>query len=93
MNDGLKYAISDIKSQSHDKRSSNIIGKGIYLTPFIKIAESYTGVISFNKKNYKVVLMSKVKIKKIREPEGTKFWVLDKDYIRIYRILLKEVDN
>ena len=93
MNDGLKYAISDFKSQSHDKRSSNIIGKGIYLTPFIKIAESYTGIISFNKKNYKVVLMSKVKIKKIREPEGTKFWVLDKDYIRIYRILLKEVDN
>ena len=35
--------------------------------------------------------MAKVYIKGIREPEYTNFWVLNKENIRIYRILFKEI--
>ena len=75
-----------------DKRhNGNIIGKGIYLTKDIKIAEEYSGIISFNSKNYKIVLMTKVLIDKIREPENYNYWILNNEDIRIYRILLKEI--
>ena len=35
--------------------------------------------------------MAKVKIDKIREPEGSNFWVLNNEDIRIYRVLLKKI--
>ena len=35
--------------------------------------------------------MAKVKINQIVEPEGSNFWILDNDSIRIYRILFKEI--
>ena len=62
------------------------------MTPYIKIAEKYTQNITFNNKKYKVLLMAKVKIDKIREPKGTNFWVLDDEDIRIYRILFKSIE-
>ena len=62
------------------------------MTPYIKIAEKYTQIINFNNKEYKVLLMAKVKVKEIRVPEGTNFWVLNKDDIRLYRILFKEME-
>lgn len=34
--------------------------------------------------------MAKVKINEILEPENDDFWVLDKKFIRIYRILFKK---
>jgi hypothetical protein len=80
-----------MKSNSNDKRHSKKVGEGIYLCPKIKIAEKYTGIISFNDKRYKVLLMAKVYIDEIREPENTNFWVLDEKYIRIYRVLFKEI--
>ena len=42
-------------------------------------------------KKYKVILMARVYIKGIREPENSNFWVLDPKNIRIYRILFKEI--
>ena len=87
----LKKAISKIKSNSNDKRNWGKVGKGIYLTPNIRIAEQYTGIISFKEKKYKVLLMARVYIKGIREPENSHFWVLDDKDIRIYRILFKEI--
>ena len=66
------------------------IGAGVYLTPDINIAERFSGRILINKKKYKVVLMAKVLIDKIREPEDINYWILDKEYIRFYRILVKE---
>ena len=37
--------------------------------------------------------MVKVKIDKIREPKDINYiWVLNKDYVRAYRILLKKID-
>ena len=62
------------------------------MTPYIKTAEKFTKTISFNKKNYKILLMAKVKIDKIRQPEGTSFWVLNDEHIRIYRILFKCIE-
>ena len=62
------------------------------MTPYIKIAEKYTQNITFSNKKYKVLLMAKVKIDKIREPKGTNFWVLDDEDIRIYRILFKSIE-
>ena len=88
---GIKIAISKMKSNSNDERHWGKVGEGIYLSPKIKTAEHYTGTISFNNKRYKVLLMAKVYIKGIREPEFSNFWVLDSKFIRIYRILFKEI--
>ena len=88
---GIKNSKSKMKSNSNDKRNWGKVGEGIYLSPKIKTAENYTGIISFNNKKYKVLFMAKVFIKGIREPEYTDFWVLEEKYIRIYRILFKEI--
>ena len=76
----------------NDKRHWGTIESGIYMTPYIKIAEKYTKTISFNNKNYKVLLMAKVKVSEIKEPKNSNFWVLDNDKIRIYRVLFKEIN-
>ena len=91
---GLNIAKSSSKSQSLDtrRRKKVEVGDGIYLTPYIQVAEEYTQNIIFNKKKYKILLMAKVKIDKIRQPEGTSFWVLNDEDIRIYRILFKCIE-
>ena len=35
--------------------------------------------------------MVKVLNEKIREPEDINFWILNKKYIRIYRVLIKKI--
>ena len=67
------------------------VERGIFLTPYINVAEKATGEVTINNKKYKVLFMARVRIKKIQEPENMKFWVLNKEDIRIYRILFKEV--
>ena len=90
--EGLKAGNNQLKAENDDKRHPNKkIGKGIYLTPNIKMAEGYSGVIIFNKKKYKVALMVRVNIEEIREPSDINYWILDKQFIRIYRILFKEI--
>ena len=89
---GIKKGISKMKCKSNDIRHWGKVGVGIYLSSNIKTAEHYTGIISFNNKKYKVLLMAKVFIKGIREPEYSNFWVLDEKYIRIYRVLFKEIN-
>ena len=82
------------KRYDNDKRhNGKKIGEGIYLTPDINIADKFSGKISINNKRYKVVLMAKVLISKIREPENFNFWILNKEDIRFYRILVKEAIN
>ena len=65
--------------------------KGIYLSPKIENLEKEAGIISIGNKIYEVLLMAKVKIKEISQPKNKDIWVLDKKFIRIYRILLKEI--
>ena len=77
-----------------DKRNpGNKIGEGIYLTPNINLAEKFSGIILINNKRYKVVFMARVLIEKIREPDDIQYWILNKEDIRIYRILVKEINN
>ena len=90
-NKNLKIASIELKGGIKNKRKPKNINKGVYMTPHIKIAEKYTQSISFNNKKYKVLLMAKVKINQIVEPEGSNFWILNNDDIRIYRILFKEI--
>ena len=36
--------------------------------------------------------MARVLIEKIREPEDVEYWILNNDDIRVYRILVKEIN-
>ena len=89
-NRDLKSAIVNFKKKLNDRRHWKTIDSGIYVTPYIKVAEKYTQTISFNNKNYKVLLMAKVKIREIMEPKGSLFWILNNNNIRIYRVIFKE---
>ena len=75
--EGLKQGKSQTKCHSDDIRHpGKRIGNGVYLTPNINIVENYSGIISFNKERYKVALMAKVRIDKIRESKDINFWIL-----------------
>ena len=78
-----------------DKRHWNKVGKGIYLFPNIERAEKYTGTFDINNKKYKIVLLVKVEKDKIKEPKHNKLgcWVVEKDYVKICRILFKEINK
>ena len=92
-NRDLKIAETNLVNPIDNLRTLETVRRGIYMTPYIKIAEKYTQTISFDNKNYKVLLMAKVKISDIiLEPENSNFWILNNDDIRIYRILFKEVN-
>jgi len=89
---GLKDGESQYKCNYYDIRhKSKRIGTGVYLTPNINIAEDYSGEILFNNSKYKIALMVKVLNAKIREPEDINFWILHRDYVRIYRVLIKKI--
>jgi hypothetical protein len=88
----LKIAKIDFKKPIENIRRWKTVKSGIYMTPYIKIAEINTQTISFDNKIYKVLLMAKVKISEIVEPTNSDFWILDNDDIRIYRVLFKEVN-
>ena len=80
-------------SSSKDKRNrGKKVGNGVYLYQDIEMAERFTGKILIKEKRYKIVLMAKVLTEKIREPEDINYWILDKKFIRFYRILIKEDD-
>ena len=84
-----------IKMNIYNKRIKGTklkrIGTGYYLSNDINIAEKYTAIIPFIGKKYKIILMTKVLIESIKEPDDNSFWIIGKnDDIRIYKILLKE---
>ena len=74
-----------------DPKDSNQIEKGIYLNYKIENAEKEAGLIEVNGKKYKILLMARVKIDEISRPKDKDVWVLDKRFIRIYRILFKKI--
>ena len=68
------------------------VGKGVYVTPDINIAESY----SIEVKGFKCVLMCRVNPFNVRIPKSKPdFWVVDGSFndIRAYRLLIKKVGN
>ena len=90
--DKLEY---QSKKKEYDKRNWSAVGKGIYLFPNIEIAEKYTGTFDMNNKKYKIVILVKVVKDKIKEPKHNKlgYWVVKKEYVKLCRILFKEIDN
>ena len=90
LNEQFQIKIDYFNKRNNGKKTQRI-GKGYYLCSDISIAEKNTGYIIFNNKKYKILLMAKVLIKSIREPDDCSFWIIpEKEHIRIYRILLKE---
>ena len=83
------------EKKEFDKRNWSSVGKGIYLFPNIEIAEKYTGTFDVNNKKYKIVILVKVVKDKIKEPKHNKlgYWVVEKEYVKLCRILFKEIDN
>ena len=65
--------------------------KDIYLNYKIENAEKEAALIEVNGKKYKILLMARVKIDEISKPKDKDVWVLDKEFIRIYRILFKKI--
>ena len=80
-----------LKSNYKDIRHNKKVGTGIYMSPFIDVAEQFSGIIYFNNKKYKIALMARVLIEKIKEPEDKSYWILNNKDIKFYRILLKEI--
>ena len=79
------------ENEEFDRWHWNKIGTGIYLFPNISKAEKRTGEFDINRKKYKILLMVKVKKDQIKEPINNKYgyWVVEKDFVKIYRILFK----
>ena len=89
------------KEQFHEKdedifHKGKKVGRGVYCTPNIDVAEGYAGQIDINNKKYYAVLMVRVKPKAIRCPKNMQsYWIVNgtTDEIRPYRILYKEITN
>ena len=79
------------ENEEFDANNWDKIGKGIYLFQDINKAEKYTGSFDIEGKKYKILLMAKVKKEKIKEPINNKYgyWVVEKEFVEIYRILFK----
>lgn len=91
--EGLKPGKFQDQKDENDKRNyGNKVGIGNYLYQDIKVAESKANTIHINGKKYKFIFMARVKISKIREPQDLNYWILDNEYIRIYRLLIKEIN-
>jgi len=77
--------------------SGKKVGVGVYCTPNIKTAEEYAGISNIKGKNYKTVLMVRVRPNSIRccndHDYAKDYWVVNgcNDEIRPYRILYKSV--
>ena len=70
------------------------VGDGVYCTPTISTAESYSGISEINGVKYATVLMVRVNPKAIRHcSDSGDYWVVDgtTNQIRPYRILYKKV--
>ena len=88
---GRRQACEDSDDIYHKGKK---VGKGVYCTPKIEVAEKYAGISEINGKQYKTVLMVRVKPDSIRCPKNKKdYWVVNgtTDEIRPYRILFKKI--
>ena len=86
-----KFEMFERKIEFEDKRhEGKKYEKGIYLNPKIENAEKEAGLVTIEDKTFKILLMVRVKIDEISQPKNEDYWVLDKKFIRPYRILFKE---
>ena len=108
MNEGFKAGEGQVykNADNINPLTKNIMekcGVGVYCTPQIDEAESYSGGVEFNGKSYKLVFMCRVNPYKVRFAKGSNdYWIVSGDQIgsqsskkyddeiRPYRILLRE---
>ena len=92
-NDRFKPGLGQVHKSCEDMyHPGQKVGEGVYCTPKIKTAEGYSGITNIKGKNYKTVLMVRVKPDKIRACKYREdFWVVSgaNDEISPYRILYK----
>ncbi len=87
---------NDININNFTKNNYKICGRGVYLTPNISIAESYSGLLNIDGKYYSVVLQFKVNPNCIRISNRYKdYWICEGNTngVRPYRLLIKERGN
>ena len=87
---------NDININTFTKNNYKICGRGVYLTPNISVAESYSGLLNINGKYYSVVLQFKVNPNCIRISNRNKdYWICEGNTngVRPYRLLIKERGN
>lgn len=90
LKEGLKPGESQDKENHINKRNINEkVGRGVYIYQNIEMAEQKAIKILIDGKKYKLVFMVKVLIEKIKEPIDINYWILDPNYLRIYRVLIK----
>ena len=98
MDSYLKEGINQ-ECRNHDdlRHKGKKCGKGVYVTPKIKVAENYTQDLwVFElKKKYRIVFQCRVNTETFRQSSiRPDYWILkgDGQEIRPYRILIKELD-
>ncbi len=75
------------------KLKYKVCGRGVYLTPNITVAESYSAILKINGKQYSVVLQFKVNPNTLRISNTYRdYWICDGnvDSVRPYRLLIRE---
>ena len=87
----LNDIITKNKQITNNNKKYFYINDKVNLYPDINAAEKNTDTLYINNKFYKIILMAKVLIEKIKSSKYFDYWILDKENIRIYRILFKEV--
>ena len=96
MNSFLKEGQNQAREYDDDlNHPGQKCGRGVYVTPYINVAEKYTSDFSIYEKNhrYRIVLMCRVNYDKVRISYSEKdYWILNGDgnEIRPYNILIKE---
>ena len=86
----VKYAIMIINGRSFKPGSGQAhsncddiyhpgkkVGEGVYFTPLIKVVEEYAGTMNIKGKQYKMVIMVRIKPNAIRHCECGDYWVVN----------------
>ena len=80
------------QNDNNIRNSGENIGIGVYLFPEIKTAEENAKIVIIKNKTYKIVIMSRVKISEIKQPDDINYWIVSPEFIRNYRLLIKEIN-
>ena len=90
--EGFIMGMQQICQNSDDKyHPGKLVGRGVYFSPNIEVLEPYTNMTEIYGKNYKIILMVRIKPSAIRGCEGQPYYVVNGsfDEVRPYRILFK----
>jgi hypothetical protein len=89
--ENLRAGAGQAYKDAIDWKTGKKCGIGVYITPYLNVASSYSGRVNLGSKTYRIVLMVKVKWSNVRVPgERKDYWIVDgkNEYLRPYRILL-----